>query len=115
MSPVTSARRPARQLRSNCSTSVQTSTDREIWIDPTTGAIINQTESQQRLDEDGNTFLALDYGFTDEQVAGNAEDAKSNSSSLNLVTKTVPLIGWIVGIPALLIGIALQVMRRRSA
>jgi hypothetical protein len=31
------------------------------------------------------------------------------------VTKTVPLIGWIVGIPALLIGIALQLMRRRSA
>ena len=91
------------------------STDREIWIDPTTGAIVNQFESQERLDEDGNTFLALDYGFTDEQVAGNAEDAKSNASSLNLVTNTVPLIGWIVGIPALLIGIALQVMRRRSA
>jgi hypothetical protein len=91
------------------------STEREIWIDPTTGAIINQFETQDRLDEDGNTFLALDYGFTDEQVAGNAEDAKSNASSLNLVTKTVPLIGWIVGIPALLIGIALQLMRRRSA
>lgn len=91
------------------------STDREIWIDPTTGAIVNQFENQQRLDEDGNTFLALDYGFTDEQIAGNAEDAKSNSSSLNLVTRTVPLIGWIVGIPALIIGIALQVMRRRSA
>ena len=91
------------------------STDREIWIDPTTGAIVNQFENQQRLDEDGNTFLALDYGFTDEQVAGNAEDAKSNASSLDLVTNTVPLVGLIVGIPALLIGIALQVMRRRSA
>ena len=91
------------------------SVEREIWIDPTTGSIVNQTESQQRLDEDGNTFLALDYGFTDEQVTGNADDAKSNSSSLNLVTETVPLIGWIVGIPALIIGIALQVMRRRSA
>ena len=43
------------------------------------------------------------------------EDSKSNVSSLNLVTKTVPLIGLIVGIPALIIGIALQVMRRRSA
>ena len=91
------------------------STEREIWIDPTTGAIINQFEVQDRLDEDGNTFLSLDYGFTDEQIAGNAEDAKSNSSSLNLVTNTVPLIGWIVGIPALIIGIALQLMRRRSA
>ncbi len=91
------------------------STDREIWIDPTTGAIVNQFEHQERLDDEGNPFLILDYGFTEEQVASNAEDSKSNASSLNLVTKTVPLIGWIVGIPALLIGIALQLMRRRSA
>ena len=90
-------------------------TDREIWIDPTTGAIVNQFEQQERLDADGNTFLALDYGFTDEQVAKNAETSKDNADSLNLVTGTVPLIGWIVGIPALLIGIALQLMRRRSA
>ena len=91
------------------------STDREIWIDPTTGAIVNQFEQQQRLDDEGNVFLALDYGFTDEQVADNAETAKTNSSSLKLISSTVPLIGWVVGIPALLIGIALQVMRRRSA
>jgi hypothetical protein len=91
------------------------STDREIWIDPTTGAIVNQFETQERLDSDGNTFLALDYGFTDEQVADNAESSKSNASSLDLVTNTVPLIGWIVGIPALLIGIALQVRRRSTA
>ena len=91
------------------------STDREIWIDPTTGAIVNQFEHQERLDDEGNPFLILDDGFTDDQVAGNADDAKSNSSALDLVTGTVPLIGWIVGIPALLIGIALQLMRRRSA
>jgi len=91
------------------------STDREIWIDPTTGAIVNQFEHQERLDGDGNPFLILDYGFTDEQVAANAKDSKSNASSLNLIKGTVPLIGWIVGIPALLIGIALQLMRRRSA
>ncbi|UFN44863.1 DUF3068 domain-containing protein [Nocardioides okcheonensis] len=91
------------------------SVQREIWIDPTTGAIINQSEQQQRIDSDGNPFLILDYGFTEDQIAGNADDAKSNASALDLVTKTVPLIGWIVGIPALLIGIALQLMRRRSA
>lgn len=91
------------------------STDREIWIDPTTGAIVNQFETQERLDSDGNTFLALDYGFTDEQVADNAETSKSNADSLDLVTNTVPLIGYIVGIPALLIGIALQVRRRSTA
>ncbi|CAM3494221.1 DUF3068 domain-containing protein [Nocardioides zeicaulis] len=91
------------------------SVDREIWIDPTTGAIINQSEHQERVDDEGNPFLILDYGFTDDQVAGNADDAKSNAGALDLVTKTVPLVGWIVGIPALLIGIALQLMRRRTA
>jgi hypothetical protein len=91
------------------------STDREIWIDPTTGAIVNQFEHQERIDDEDNPFLILDYGFTDEQVAGNAEDSKSNASSLKLIKSTVPLIGYIVGIPALLIGIALQLMRRRSA
>lgn len=91
------------------------STDRTIWVDPTTGAIVNQFETQERLDGEGNVFLALDYGFTDAQIADNAATAKSNSSSLNLIRNTVPLIGWVVGIPALLVGIALQVMRRRSA
>jgi hypothetical protein len=91
------------------------STDREIWIDPTTGAIVNQFEHQERIDDEGNPFLILDYGFTEDQVAGNAEDSKSNASSLKLIKDTVPLIGYIVGIPALLVGIALQLMRRRSA
>ncbi len=75
------------------------STDREIWVDPTTGAIVNQFETQERLDGDGNVFLALDYGFTDEQIADNAETSKSNAGSLNLISNTVPLIGWIVGHP----------------
>ena len=92
------------------------STDKTFWIEPTTGTIVNQFENQERLDQDGDTFLALnDFGFTDEQVASNADTAGGNASSLDLVTGTVPLIGYIVGIPALLIGIALQLTRRRSA
>lgn len=91
------------------------STDKTLWIEPTTGTIVNQFEQQERLDEDGNTFLSLDFGFTDEQVADNAKESGDNASSLKLIKDTVPLIGYIVGIPALLIGIALQLMRRRSA
>jgi hypothetical protein len=91
------------------------STDKTLWIEPTTGTIVNQFETQERLDSEGNTFLALDFGFTDDQVASNAEEAGDNASSLDLVTGTVPLVGYIVGIPALLIGIALQLARRRSA
>lgn len=91
------------------------STDKTLWIEPTTGSIVNQFERQERLDDEGNPFLILDFGFTDEQVAENAEEAGSNASSLKLVKDTVPLVGYLVGIPALLIGIALTLMRRRSA
>lgn len=91
------------------------STDKEIWIEPTTGSIVNQFESQERLDDEGNPFLLLDFGFTDDQVASNADEAGSNASSLKMIKNTVPLVGYLVGIPALLIGIALQLMRRRSA
>ena len=84
----TSTRSTSTDARSRSADGVQGtySTDREIWVDPTTGAIVNQSSTQERLDDDGNPFLALDYGFTDDQVAGNAEDAKTNASSLNLVT-----------------------------
>ena len=91
------------------------STDKTFWIEPTTGTIVNQFEQQERLDSEGNTFLSLDFGFTDEQVQSNADEAGDNASSLELVSSTVPLVGWVVGIPALLIGIALQLIRRRSA
>lgn len=91
------------------------STDKTLWIEPTTGSIVNQFERQERLDDEGNPFLILDFGFTDEQVADNAEEAGSNASSLKLVKDTVPLVGYVVGIPALLIGIALTLTRRRSA
>lgn len=91
------------------------STDKTLWIEPTTGSIVNQFERQERLDDNGDPFLILDFGFTDEQVAENAEEAGSNAGSLNLIKDTVPLVGYLVGIPALLIGIALQLMRRRSA
>ena len=90
-------------------------TDREIWVEPTTGAIVNQFEHQERLDSEGNPFLILDYGFTDGQVSSNAEVSGDNASKLKLVKSTVPLVGYLVGIPALLIGIGLQLLRRRSA
>ena len=52
--------------------------EKEIWVEPVTGAIVDQSDSQVRLDEDGEVFLALDISFTDEEVAESVEDAKSN-------------------------------------
>lgn len=90
--------------------------EKELFIDPVTGSIIDQVDHQDRLDSDGNPAIVLDLAFTDEQVASNVEESKSNVSSLNLVTKTVPIVGLAVGIPALLVGLGLLLFsnRRRS-
>ena len=88
---------------------------KEIWVEPTTGQIINQVDHQERLDADGEPFLILDLAFTEDQVSSNAEDAGSNRDSLDLVTNTIPLVGYVVGIPALLIGLALLLTGRRRA
>jgi hypothetical protein len=80
------------------------SQDKFIWIDPVTGSIINQTQHEVRELEDGSTLLDMDLAFTDDQVSANAADAKDNGSTLDLLTRTVPLIGLIGGVLALLIG-----------
>jgi hypothetical protein len=91
--------------------------EKELFIEPTTGSIIDQVDSQERLDADGNPAIVLDLSFTDEQVAANVEDSKSSASSLDLLTGTVPVIGYAAGIPALIIGLVLLVLsfRRRSS
>jgi hypothetical protein len=91
------------------------SQDKYIWIDPVTGAIINQTQHEVRQTEDGDTLLDMQLDFTDDQVAGNAEDAKDNGSMLSLLTRTVPLIGIIGGVVALAAGAFLVFAGRRSS
>ncbi|MCY7401780.1 MAG: DUF3068 domain-containing protein [Nocardioides sp.] len=89
------------------------SSEKEIWVEPVTGSIVNQIDDQQRIDAEGNPFLLLRTQFTEEEKSDSMSSADSSAGSLNLISNTVPLIGFIVGIPALLIGLALQVMSRR--
>lgn len=83
------------------------SQDKTIWIDPVTGAIIDQEQSELRTDEEGNTLLDLDVSFTDEQVETNVDDAEENGASLELITSTVPLVGFIGGPILIIIGLLL--------
>ena len=89
------------------------SQDKYLYIDPTTGAIINQTQHEVRELEDGSPLLDLNLGFTDDQVSANAEDAKDNGTQLGLLTKTLPLVGFIGGAIALLAGLFLLLASRR--
>jgi hypothetical protein len=85
------------------------------WIEPKTGTIIDQAQSEIRALEDGTTVLLdLDISFTDDQVASNVDDTESTVSSLDLLTSTVPRLGIWLGGPLLLIGLGLLILRGRS-
>lgn len=88
------------------------STSKEIWVEPMTGAILNQTENQQRWLENGTPVLDLQLAFTDDQVLESAADARDNMSLLSLVTTTIPLVGLIGGPILLVVGLVL--LRRRE-
>ena len=87
---------------------------KQIWVEPETGAIINQTEDQQRYLEDGSKVLDLQLEFTDAQQAKFVKDVGDQLDQIHLLLKTVPIVGYAVGIPLLLIGFALVFLRRRD-
>ena len=80
---------------------------KEIFVEPVTGSIINQTDDQQRYLADGTQVLDLQLAFTDDQIASSAADAQDNVAGLNLLTRTVPMIGFIGGAVLLLLGLFL--------
>lgn len=89
--------------------------EKTIWVEPSTGSIVNQQQSETRTTAEGDTLLELDLAFTDEQVEQSVTDAKDSVDRLGLITSTVPMVGIIGGIVALLIGLALVLSGRRRA
>ncbi|MTB83146.1 DUF3068 domain-containing protein [Nocardioides marmotae] len=86
----------------------------DIYVEPITGAVVNQEQSQQRYLEDGTEVLDLNVAFTDDQLATSLSEAKDNAANLTLITETVPRIGFIGGAIALALGAVLLLMGRRS-
>lgn len=86
---------------------------KEIWVEPQTGGIVNQTEDQQRY-VDGTKVLDLQLEFTDAQQAKFVKDVGDQRDKVDLLLNTVPIVGYAVGIPLLLIGFFLVFRRRRD-
>jgi hypothetical protein len=86
----------------------------EIWVEPVTGAIQQQTQNQQRYLDDGTPVLDLKVGFTEAQQKISSDDSKSNLSGLRLLLFWVPLIGFIVGGLCLIAGILILLSARRG-
>ena len=87
---------------------------KEYSVDPRTGSIIKQVVDQQRYLADGTRVLDLQMQYTDVEVADNVADAKDGIASIDLLTRTVPLVGFIGGALCILAGIALVLTGRRS-
>jgi hypothetical protein len=90
------------------------SQDKYLWIDPATGSIIRQSQHEVRALEDGSVLLDLNLAFTDEQVADNVDSANESGDKIDLITRTVPLIGFIGGGLALLAGAYLVFAARKD-
>ena len=86
----------------------------EISIEPKTGQIIDTVSHQERTLEDGSPFLTIDVKYLDSTVADNVEEAGDNADQLNLLTKVVPLVGYIGGGLLLIAGIGLVLAARRN-
>lgn len=87
----------------------------EIWVEPKTGSIQQQTQDQQRYLDDGTQVLDLSVGFTEEQQQTFADEAKDNMGMLKLILFWLPLIGFVVGGVAVLVGVLLILGSRRTA
>jgi hypothetical protein len=85
----------------------------EIWVEPVTGAIQQQTQDQQRYLDDGTQVLDLQIGFTEEQQQTFADDADTNMGQLRLLLFWVPLVGFVGGALALIAGVLLLMSGRR--
>jgi hypothetical protein len=73
------------------------------------GSIVKVSQQPVQADEQGKPVVSLDFVYTPEQIATSVDKAKKDRNQLNLLEHTVPLVGFIVGIPAILIGLGLVI------
>jgi hypothetical protein len=84
-----------------------------VWIEPKTGAFIDQTGTKKVTLPDGTKILDIDVRYTPDTVKTNVDTAKSNKRSLWLVDTFLPIFGTVIGV--ILIGLGIFLLRRRPA
>ncbi len=92
------------------------STSETLWIEPRTGAIIDQEGGQILKLETGDLILDINVAYTDETVKANIKDAKANRQTLSVILDIVPPVGAILGLVMLVFGglLVRRSMRRGS-
>lgn len=81
---------------------------KEIYVEPKTGSIVNQTDDQQRALADGTKVLDLQLAFTDDQIKTSVDDTNDSLRTLNAITTIVPAVGIVGGLLCLIVGVLLM-------
>jgi hypothetical protein len=84
-----------------------------IWVDPKTGAFIDQEGSQKVSLADGTLMLDAKVRYNDATIAENVDKAEDNHRSLWLVDTVLRFVAPVLGVLLILGGIL--VLRRRKA
>lgn len=73
----------------------------QIFIEPKTGAPLNQIQHQERYLEDGTQVIDLTVEFTDAQKKQSIAEAKDNVKMLGIFSGPIPVILFVVGLLAI--------------
>jgi hypothetical protein len=85
-----------------------------MYVEPRTGAILNQTDDQQRYLDSGDKVLDLKLAFTTAQQKKSTSDVKGNLQLLTLVLTVIPIVGIVGGLICLAGAAFLLLASRRS-
>jgi len=89
-------------------------THHKLWVDPRTGLIIDEEGGQVLKLEDGTVILDIHVAYTDDTVQTNVDDAEASRAQLTLLLRTVPIVGTILGLLAVVGGLLLLRGRSRA-
>lgn len=82
------------------------SDDLLIWVDPETGSMIKQQDTQKRTLDNGDNALDLSMVYTDDTIAANVKSAKDSGRQLSLLGVLAP-VTMLLGLVSLLGGLLL--------
>ena len=86
-----------------------------VWVDPKTGAFIDQKRTQNVALPDGTKLLDVQVSYTDDTVKNNVATAKDNGRSLFLIGTIGRFVAPAVGVVLILLGLFLLRRRRTTS
>lgn len=103
---------PATQIGTQGEQTIWYQNDTFFWVEPLTGQVVNgySVAKQWLKNADGTDSLVLldgKIGFTPQEVTDSVNEAKTNSTKVNMLANVVPVVSLVLGIIALVIGILL--------